>query len=179
MPSKLTKTPPEIVAKNLVILDLLKGTAILWIILNHVVEMVADSPLIGYPNKYWPPIGDRIAQLQPRDFGFWTLPGNLLRYLGWSGDHGVAIFLIASGMGLTWGVLRRLESQKPQDWKQFLVRRLSRLYPMWFLVHGFFMVTALLIGWGLSPLDYRTLISLSGLRLGSSTIYYFHQPGGL
>jgi peptidoglycan/LPS O-acetylase OafA/YrhL len=173
MLSKITKTPPEIASQNLVILDLLKGTAILWIILNHIVEIVSDSPLIGYPNKYWPPIGDRIAQLQPKDFGVWTLVGNLLRYLGWSGDHGVAIFLITSGMGLTWGVLRRLESQKPNRWRQFLGRRLGRLYPMWFLVHGFFMVLTLVVGWGLSPLDQRTLISLSGLRLGSSTIYYF------
>jgi peptidoglycan/LPS O-acetylase OafA/YrhL len=173
MTSRTTETPLAVASKNLIILDLLKGTAILWIILNHVVEAIGDSPSIGYPVTDWPPLADRIAQLQPRDFGAWTIVGNLLRYLGWSGDHGVALFLIASGMALTWGRLRRLESRQPDHWSQFLGRRLGRLYPMWFLVHGFFMVTALLIGWGLSPLDKRTLISLLGLRLSGSTIYYF------
>jgi peptidoglycan/LPS O-acetylase OafA/YrhL len=173
MTSRTTETPQVITSKNLIILDLLKGTAILWIILNHVVEAIGDAPLIGYPNTYWPPITDRIAQLQPKDFGDWTILGNLLRYLGWSGDHGVALFLIASGVGLTWGRLRRLESQQPDRWSEFLGRRLGRLYPMWFLVHGFFMVTGLFLSWGLSPLDKRTLISLSGLRLSGSTIYYF------
>jgi len=46
------------------------------------------------------------------DFGMWNILFNALRYFGRSGDQGVQLFLIASGFGLTWGLLNR-QAGKP------------------------------------------------------------------
>jgi peptidoglycan/LPS O-acetylase OafA/YrhL len=91
--------------------------------------------------------------------------------LGWLGDSGVAVFLIVSGFGLTWGLLQR--QTDTIDWRQFLVRRFLRIYPLWWLAHGGFVVAWLVTGWGLSPLDPRTWLSATGLRILPGMPSYF------
>jgi peptidoglycan/LPS O-acetylase OafA/YrhL len=152
-------------------LDGIKGIAILGIVLNHVVEPIWGAMRSGWPSESWGTLSDRLHQLRPITVGFWTLPVNLVRYLGWLGDSGVALFLIASGFGLTWGLLHR--SREAIDWRQFLRRRLMRIYPLWWLTHGGFVVSWLVTGWGLSPGDPRTWLSASGLRLLPGMPYYF------
>lgn len=107
-------------------LDGLKATALAWIVLNHVVEPIAGFPYIANPTSEWPPLSERVAQLAPLGgLGLWTAPANIFRYLGWFGDQGVQLFLIASGFGLMWAALRR----PWRGWQPYLQRRSSRNLP--------------------------------------------------
>jgi peptidoglycan/LPS O-acetylase OafA/YrhL len=152
--------------------DRMKAIAMLWIVLNHVIEPIFGPILIGWPTKNWPPLAARLAQLQPLDLGIWSIPVNALRYLGWMGDQGVALFLILSGFGLTWGVLQRY-GRGVLPLKVFLRRRLLRLYPMWWVLHAFFIVMWLLTGQGLSLTDIRSYFSITGLRIWPSSFFSF------
>lgn len=151
-------------------LDTVKGLAMLWIVLSHVVELIFGFVHMGNPDEHWVPLADRIGQLRPLSgFGALNWPVNVLRWLGWAGDQGVALFLIASGFGLTWSML----APRPRrfDPRDFYARRLSRLLPLWAVVHVVFLLLAVA---GLGPLVIgpRFLLSLLGFRATTSMLYY-------
>jgi peptidoglycan/LPS O-acetylase OafA/YrhL len=50
-------------ARNVPWLDAAKGLALLWIVLNHLVEALAGGAAIGNPDPAWPPFAARLAQL--------------------------------------------------------------------------------------------------------------------
>jgi peptidoglycan/LPS O-acetylase OafA/YrhL len=156
-------------------LDRMKAIALLWIVLNHVIEPIFGGILMGWPTSNWPPLSARLAQLQPLDLGLWTIPVNGLRYLGWFGDQGVGLFLILSGFGLTWGVLERY-GQGALPLQTFLMRRLARLYPMWWVLHAVFIGLWCVTGYGLALTDIRSYVSLTGLRIFSSSFFYYFEP---
>ncbi len=156
-------------------LDRMKAIALIWIVLNHVIEPIFGAVLIGWPSKDWPPLSVRLAQLQPIDVGIWSIPVNLLRYLGWLGDQGVGLCLILSGFGLTWGVLQRYGTGA-LPLKAFLQRRLSRLYPMWWVLHAVLIIMWCVTGWGLALTNIRTYVSLTGLRLFPSSLFFYFEP---
>ena len=161
-------------APTLAWVDRLKGIALAWIVLNHLVEHLLGSPWIANPSKDWPPLSERIAQLAPlRGHGFWDLPLNLLRYVGWSGDQGVQLFLIVSGFGLTWGLVVR-HGLKPFPVGEFYRRRLARIYPLWWAAHLLFIGTWLVSGWGLGP-GGRAILSMAGIRFERSLFYFFES----
>jgi peptidoglycan/LPS O-acetylase OafA/YrhL len=154
-------------------LDLTKSIAIVWVVLNHLVERVFGYPYVANPNQDWPSFAERLAQLRPLEgFGFLNAPINLVRYLGWLGDQGVTLFIIASGFGLTWGLLKRGETSSLRG-SSFLRRRAERIYPPWWAVHLIFLGSALIVGWGLSPTDIRTYLSFAGVRFTPELFYYF------
>ena len=85
--------------------DLMKAAAFIWIFLNHSSEILFGYPYIANPLPDWPPLADRVAQLQwLSGQGLWDVPLNILRYVGWTGDNGVQLFIILSGFGLTWSL---------------------------------------------------------------------------
>ena len=111
-------------------LDVMKGVAIVWIALDHVAERLLGFPYIANPSRDWPPLAERVAQLRPlHGHGAWDPVLNLLRYVGWSGEQGVQLFLIASGFGLTWGLMNRY-GRGSLPLADFYRRRLARLYPL-------------------------------------------------
>jgi peptidoglycan/LPS O-acetylase OafA/YrhL len=154
-------------------LDRLKAVAIVWIALNHVVERIFGYPYIANPSADWPPLAERVAQLRPlAGDGLWDLPLNLLRYLGWCGDQGVQLFLIASGFGLTWVLLSRGTGVDLPAWP-FVRRRAARIYPLWWAAHALFLGTWILTGFGLSPTAWETWASALGIRITPALFYYF------
>jgi peptidoglycan/LPS O-acetylase OafA/YrhL len=154
-------------------LDLVRGFAIFWIFFNHVAERLFGFPWIGNPAPGWPPLAERIAQLRPlAGHGAWDLPLTLLRAFGWSGDQGVSLFLIASGFGLTWGLLRR-HGRDPLPPGEFYARRLLRIYPQWWGAHLLFALSALAIGWGFSATTPAFWASLAGIRCTPRLMYAF------
>jgi peptidoglycan/LPS O-acetylase OafA/YrhL len=159
--------------------DRMKGVAILGVFLNHAVEPIFGWMRLGYPSAVeWGTVQERWAQVQPLDLGAWSIPVNLVRYGGWLGDMGVALFILVSGFGLSWGLLERQRSQsegklRRTDWGAFVRRRFGRVYPMWGLAHLGFMATWLALGWGLSPLNWRSWLSVTGLRMVPGMAYYF------
>jgi peptidoglycan/LPS O-acetylase OafA/YrhL len=153
--------------------EAIKAIALLWIFLNHISEQLFGYPLISNPISGWLPMSDRVSQLLPLDgFGGWNIPVNILRYVGWFGDQGVQLFIIASGFGLTWGLLNR-QAEKSIKLIPFYLNRAKRIYPLWWGVHILFVATWLVTGWGLSPFEPATLLSFLGIRLTPDLIYYF------
>ncbi|HEY3388483.1 MAG TPA: acyltransferase family protein, partial [Prolixibacteraceae bacterium] len=129
--------------------DLIKAIALLAIFLNHLVERIFGFPYIGNPDANWPAFQQRLAQLEPlKGFGGWNLLVNLLRYAGWFGEHGVEIFLLISGFGLTWNLLAQ-GNDKGLNLKRFYVRRAKRVFPLWWLAHLIFITLWVITGWGL------------------------------
>src|SRR6185295_17213036 len=96
--------PPKPPGEPLPWLEPLKGLALTWIVLNHVVERLFGSPYFANPDRQWPNWQARWAQVVPlRGEGILLdLGENLVRYLGWLGDNGVGLMLAASGAGLAW-----------------------------------------------------------------------------
>ncbi len=154
-------------------LDLIKAFALVWIFTNHIAEQLFGYPLIANPTADWPPLAERIAQLAPlKGYGPWSLPLNALRYVGWFGDQGVQLFLIASGFGLTWGLLQK-SPNGPLSPGKFYLRRAERVYPLWIGVHLFFGITWLVIGWGIPATDLSFYLSMLGVRFTPGLFYYF------
>jgi peptidoglycan/LPS O-acetylase OafA/YrhL len=81
---------------------------------------------------------------------------------GFSGDQGVQLFLIASGFGLTWGLLNK-QAGKPLNIGKFYLRRTERIYPLWWGAHILFIGFWFLTGWGLSLYSRATILSLLGI----------------
>ncbi len=153
-------------------LDYMKAIALIWIFINHVSEQLFRFPYFANPSASWPPLDQRIEQLQPlSSYGWLNVPFNILRYVGWTGDQGVQLFLIVSGFGLTWGLLKR--GQTVLDWSAFYRRRMWRLYPLWLAAHAFFVLGVIALPvLEFPPLDGRLLLSALGIRLTSDILYY-------
>lgn len=165
-------TGPSDPAPRLAWVDRLKGLALIWVFLNHVSEALWGGPAIGNPCRDWPPLADRLRQLEPlAGGGIWMLPMNLVRYAGWLGDQAVSLFLIASGVGLVWSLG---SAPAKVRWTDFYARRIFRLYPLWWLVHA---LAVLKLARGqLSPgAPIHLLLSLTGIRVDRST-FYFYSP---
>ncbi len=153
--------------------ELMKMAALVWIFINHLSEVRFRYPYIGNPASDWPPLADRIAQLQPiTGFGSWDIALNIWRYVGWLGDQGVALFLIVSGFGLTWGLIARY-GKLPFKISDFYFRRAKRIFPLWWGAHFLFMGTLILTGMGLSPFSRATFLSFLGIRITPELLYYF------
>lgn len=160
-------------ATRLLWIESLKAFALIWIVWNHIAERLFGYPLIANPAPGWPPLTDRVAQLYPlQGFGSWGLPVNLLRYAGWFGDQGVGLFVIASGFGLTWGLLHTVGNH-PLRLGKFYLRRAERIYPMWWMAHLIFAILWLLTGKGFSPLTAGYWLSFLGIRLTPDLLYLF------
>lgn len=152
--------------------DRLKGAALVWIFLNHAVERIFGFPYMANPTADWPPLGDRVAQLAPTTGnGLWDIPLNALRYVGWTGDQGVQLFLIVSGFALTWGVLNRNGEQSLQAF-DFYRRRLARIYPLWWGAHILALAAITLLASGRSLGVGRFALSMLGIRVTGSLFYY-------
>jgi peptidoglycan/LPS O-acetylase OafA/YrhL len=158
--------------KRLSWVDALKGVAIVWIITNHFVERIFGSEYFANPSATWPPLGVRLAQLAPFHGGDgWNALINAVRYVGWTGDTGVGLFLMASGFGLTHALLCAAPAKL--DVLDFYRRRALRIYPMWWSAHLFFALTWLLTGWGIAFTHKAVIASMLGIRFTSGLFSFF------
>lgn len=153
--------------------EYIKAIALFWIFLVHAAERVFGYELIANPTSDWLTISDRIRQLAPlHGFGLLDIPINLFRYIGWSGDQGVQLFLIISGFGLTWGLLGRY-SNRSLPLMSFYRRRAERIYPMWWISHIFLLILSFFLqSLQIQHTDYRFYASLLGIRFTPSLFYY-------
>lgn len=144
-------------------LDRLKGAALAWIVASHLVERMLGCPSFANPHAKWPPLEQRIAELAPiSGYGWLDGPVNVARWLAWPGDVGVALFLMATGFGLTWGLCARAEGAR-LNLGAFYLRRLERIYPMWLVVHA--LVGVLIFSGVIDEKPFRWALSALGVRL--------------
>lgn len=161
-------------SERMVWLDVIRGIAILWIFLVHFVEQILTGSHFANPRGGWPPLAERIGQLVPLDIpGFDGVLANALRYVGWLGDQGVQIFLVASGFGLALSALSRAAGGAKMEPADFYSRRLARLVPQWWGAHIVFIVSGLLLGAGMPLFNWRTIASFFGLRFLPQVMYFF------
>jgi peptidoglycan/LPS O-acetylase OafA/YrhL len=135
-------------------LDRIKGLALAWIFINHVAEQMLGAPLISGTS---PAPHEHVLLF-------------VLRVLGWTGDHGVDIFVVASGFGLALSQYARPVSLTVAD---FYRKRLLRIYPMWWVAHGFVLVLVLLNQVYLGSYGMVFIASALGFRAHPSTLTYF------
>lgn len=153
--------------------EYIKAIAMILIFLVHGLEQVFGGAYLGNPTLGWPTLTERINQLAPlQGYGIADIPINLSRYLGWLGDHGVQLFLIISGFGLTWGLLSR-QGFNPLTVREFYQKRLARLYPLWWGAHIYFLIIGIAAtSLNINLFDVRFWLSLVGIRFTPDLFYY-------
>jgi peptidoglycan/LPS O-acetylase OafA/YrhL/lysophospholipase L1-like esterase len=159
--------------QNLVWLELMKALALLWICLNHVVERLLGAPYFANPESQWPPLSTRITQFV-HGFGSgrgWDALITAIRDLGWTGDQGVSLFLLLSGLALAWSCSARSDRGELR-WREFFSRRFLRIYPIWIVAHLLILFPLAFFAVKLSILNPRLWFSLVGLRLWPGTLYF-------
>jgi peptidoglycan/LPS O-acetylase OafA/YrhL len=152
-------------------LDRLKGLGLLWIFWNHAAELVFGGPALGNPEADWPDAAAQFAEWTP--FGGGGVAGavfDAFRWVGWTGDQGVGLFILLSGFGLAYAALGR---PAPVGFGPFLRTRVARIFPAYLLAHVPFLLTWPVMGWGLSFFAWQTWASLSGLRITPTSMYHF------
>ncbi len=153
--------------------EVVKALALVWIVWNHVAERLFGFPYAANPDAAWPPLADRIAQLAPlTGHGWRDVPLNLARWIGWSGDQGVQLFLIVGGFALTWGLLTEGAATR-LSLADFWRRRARRIFPLWWAAHLLFVVPCLLVGRGLDPGERTFWLDLLAVRVTPYQLYYF------
>ncbi len=157
---------------RMVWVEYVRAVALIWIVLVHIFERVFGYAAFGNPGLNWPPIAERIAQFAPlTGLSAWDIPANLLRYLGWFGDHGVQLFLIVSGFGLTWGLLQK-GTGAVLPLRSFYLRRFERIYPPYWMAHLIFLILALvLLTLEVRHTSLTFYLSLTGFRLTPASFY--------
>ena len=152
-------------------LEVIKAFALLWICLVHWAERVFGSWYIANPTNDWPPLAERLAQLTPLSgSGVWDIPLTALLGFARAGDQGVQLFLIVSGFGLTWAMLHA-KTGSP-EWLAFYRRRLSRIYPEYWVAHLLVLAAAFLAGRILLS-DTSFLLSMLGIRVTPDLLYRY------
>jgi peptidoglycan/LPS O-acetylase OafA/YrhL len=152
-------------------LDPLKGFAILAVLLNHLVESFGPGPWFTDPSNNWPDFATRLHTFFPHDR---LLPVAMVRFLGWLGDSGPGVFILASGVGLTFAALARGGARPTAS--EFYRRRLARLYPLYIAMHFVILGAALAIpGNTLTFGSSLTFFSLTGFR-GTASLFYYIAP---
>ena len=147
--------------KRLVWLDVAKGLAILWVVYFHFFKTYRDwAP--------YPMSGHFIAEVSG-EHGWDGLAASVetAAKIVWyaisgCGFHAVGLFIIVSGWSLASATARR-EAKAPLAWGPWYKARFIRLYPMYWLAHLVYLVSPFVAR--LEPIDYRFLISLTGLRM--------------
>jgi peptidoglycan/LPS O-acetylase OafA/YrhL len=151
-------------------LDVTKGWAILWVVYFH-----SFTCWIKPPSPIESGFFQKVAQPE-----LWTTPFSiflsLARTLGIGlsqlGFHAVGLFLVASGFVLAQSAMRTITKNGEVRWSSWIMSRLARLYPMYWLAHLIYLISP----WEarLEPVDGRFLISLTGLRFLSIDYNFFY-----
>lgn len=154
--------------RQLTWIDGLKAFAIIGILLNHFVESFGSFPWFSHPSSDWPDFAVRMSTLFPSDG---PLSWRIIQFLGWLGDMGPGIFILASGLTLTLSFLRN--PQKPFD---FYKNRFIRIYPLYILIQFIVILSAkYLFNWHIHIFSAWTFLSLTGLRFTDS-LFFFINP---
>ena len=142
-------------------LDSVKGMAVLWIALYHCLLNY------GSGNIPWPITIDSFS-VYMRLGAQGSVPeklahgaGGVIAAILQRGPQAVGVFILFSGFGLTYSLVKRGKAKAP--WTTWYRRRLTRLFPVYWVAHIIFLVSPLTVIE--SPIDYRFLLSFLGDRV--------------
>jgi peptidoglycan/LPS O-acetylase OafA/YrhL len=154
-------------------LDGTKGIAILWIVFFHFFIPYEDGRLPwpitpGYFASY-----ERICAPESLGARALCLGSAVVAAVAQLGFHGVAVFLVLSGFGLSYSLTR--PGRPPVAWPGWYRSRLIRLFPMYWVAHLVYLVSPFQAR--LDVLDYRFVLSLLGDRVVPiGTMFYYFNP---
>jgi peptidoglycan/LPS O-acetylase OafA/YrhL len=154
-------------------LDGMKGISILWIVYFHFFGTWANR---RFPSPIGADYFERFYAAYPPASGWQTLEfviETLWVGLTSLGFHAVGVFLVLSGIGLTYSLART--GNPPDGWNAWYRARVLRLYPMYWAAHLVYLVSPFISR--PEPLDYRFILSLLGERVWPIyTIFYYANP---
>jgi peptidoglycan/LPS O-acetylase OafA/YrhL len=162
--------PPPSEHPRMIWIDLVKGISILWIVFFHFFNSYANDRFPwfikgAYFSKFVSACSPHtsLAMLQCRLESLFVLAIDF-------GYHAVGVFLLLSGLGLTYSLAHFVDP--PSGWTGWYRDRLLRLYPMYWVAHLIYLVTP--FAWSGEPIDYRFLLSLAGDRFfPPDTLFYY------
>ncbi|MGH7840068.1 MAG: acyltransferase family protein [Candidatus Binataceae bacterium] len=154
-------------------LDGIKGLAILWIAYFHCFEAYVNRRL---PSPLDPHYFSRfIQQANPRSTSAMiaAIGKAIFAAVAGVGFHGVGVFIVMSGFGLSYSLMRR--GGPPGGWRGWYRSRLVRLFPMYWAAHLLYLVSPFQAR--LEPIDYRFILSFLGDRVVPIYyIFYYLNP---
>jgi peptidoglycan/LPS O-acetylase OafA/YrhL len=159
-------------------LDGAKGIAILWIVFFHFFNTYTNSELASPVRARF--FATFMAACRPVTAlaRASCYVESLFVGLSYLGFHAVAVFLVASGFGLTYSIAGR--GNPENGWSGWYRSRVIRLYPMYWLAHIVFLISP--FQFRPEPIDYRFVLSFLGDRIypiqsifyyGNSAWWYF------
>jgi peptidoglycan/LPS O-acetylase OafA/YrhL len=153
-------------------LDGTKGIAILWIVFFHFFRDYSNGRFpIPWASNYF---GLSLAQCDAHTAlaTITCLASATFIAIAMLGFHGVNVFIILSGFGLTYSVARASRPQR--GWLGWYRSRLLRLFPMYWIAHLIYLVSPFEAR--IDPIDYRFVLSALGDRVYPVDIIQYLVP---
>lgn len=154
-------------------LDVMKGFSMLWIVVFHFFGAYDPGQYpwpIGLSNLF--PFARECGGGNVLDTAACMLEGLVAGFFQ-RGPQAVSIFIVLSGFGLTYSLTKT--GHPEGGWKVWYLRRLVRLFPMYWVAHGFALASPL--AYRSDPLDWRLAMSLLGNRIyPAETLFYYLVP---
>lgn len=142
-------------------LDSVKGVAVLWIALYHCLLAYGSGkipwPITLYSFSDYLRLGAHRSALG----NLVHAAAGIIAAIIQRGPQAVGVFILFSGFGLTYSLVRRGKSKAP--WTTWYRRRLTRLFPVYWVAHIIFLVSPFTVLHG--HIDYRFLLSFVGDRV--------------
>ncbi len=168
-----SKTLNNLGTRESAILQYVKAFAIVGILLNHLVEEFVGGPWFTNPTETWQDLPTRLSTIWPTAGD--SFLSNLIYFLGWLGDQGPGVFIVASGFGLTVSVFK----QTPDSFNvgNFYRRRFSRILPTYMFVHALFLLVTpfVYVDERFSAGGTNNILSLIGIR-HNDTLFTYLNP---
>jgi len=155
--------------RHLFWVDSLKAFAIFGIILNHFVESFGSVPWFSNPSYDWPDLASRLSSVFPADG---PTGWRIVQFLGWLGDMGPGIFILISGFTLTLSSLYKSESGF--NIKEFYLKRLVRIFPLYMVVHLIVILSGVALNAGTGFDSSKVFLSMLGLRATDKLFFYIN-----
>ncbi|MDR3556780.1 MAG: acyltransferase [Syntrophobacteraceae bacterium] len=142
-------------------LDSVKGLAVLWIALYHCLLAYGSGQIpwpitIGSFGDYMRPAAKLSTLVKLGHAAAGIMAAIIQR-----GPQAVGVFILFSGFGLTYALVKRGPSRAP--WTTWYRRRLTRLFPVYWVAHIIFLVSPFTVIQ--NHIDYRFLLSFLGDRV--------------
>jgi peptidoglycan/LPS O-acetylase OafA/YrhL len=151
----------------------MKGIAILWIAFFHFFIAYGEgrTPWLlspGYFASY-----EKICAPHSPGSQALCLVSAILTTVAQLGFHGVGVFLVLSGFGLSYSLAR---TGRPADgWPGWYRDRVVRLFPMYWIAHIVYLVSPFQAR--LDPVDHRFILSVLGDRVVPiGAMFYYFNP---
>ncbi len=147
-----------------------KGLLALFVLYVHVIDKAYTWPWFVAPNPKWPQgtYTDRLFHLVPSDLSpLWAV----LVTCGWLGVFAPGVFIVLSGLGLTWSLLK---GGHQVNWTAFFIRRAKKIYLAYWAIS--LTVILIYVFLGQDVVNTKTLWSVTGLKWRTDLFFYLSPP---